>query len=90
MATTPLQVAKSSVDSLLQAPRSLKLAVNCRFSNFRKICAPVICERVLLSTQGVFSRRLNVVQADHGSIVRKNGEICWLMCGEFHTCKPCK
>ena len=39
--------------SLFSAPRSLKEAVNCRFSNFRKTRAPRIWPRVRLSRHGV-------------------------------------
>ena len=41
--------------SLFHAPRSLNDAVNCRFSNFRKTCAPVISDSVRDSTHGVSS-----------------------------------
>ena len=98
MATTPLQVARSSVASLLHAPRSLKLAVNCRFSNFRYNCAPGnLRERFALYTGRVQHLALqarggglDIVQSDHLCIVRKNSAMSWLMCGEFHTCERCK
>jgi hypothetical protein len=51
----PASRAATSASNLLSAPRSLKEAVNCRFSNFRKTCAPVICDSVFDSTQGVSS-----------------------------------
>jgi hypothetical protein len=44
-----------SCASLLQAPRSLNDAVNCRFSNFRNTWARTICDSVRDSTQGVSS-----------------------------------
>jgi hypothetical protein len=56
MAITPrARSAGVSCTSLLQAPRSLKLAVNCRFSNLRNTCAPVSSDSVRDSTQGVSS-----------------------------------
>src|SRR6185295_11243407 len=56
MAMTPRRRSSAESDSsLFSAPRSLKEAVNCRFSNLRKTRAPVSCDRVRLSTQGVCS-----------------------------------
>ncbi len=49
---------RSSADSessLLSAPRSLKEAVNCRFSNLRNTSAPVSADSVRLCTNGVRS-----------------------------------
>ena len=40
-----------SADSRLSAPRSLKVAVNCRFSNFSQISAPVMSDSVRLRSQ---------------------------------------
>src|SRR6185436_19851553 len=56
MAITPRRRSSAESDrSLFSAPRSLKEAVNCRFSNLRKTCAPVRRDRVRLSTHGVCS-----------------------------------
>jgi hypothetical protein len=56
MAITPRsRSAALSCASLLQAPRSLNEAVNCRFSNLRNTCAPVSSVRVREATQGVRS-----------------------------------
>ena len=54
MATTPrARSASDSCTSLLQAPRSLKEAVNWWFSNFRNTSTPVICDSVREGMQGV-------------------------------------
>ena len=56
MAITPrAPLLATGATSLLQAPRSLNEAVNCRFSNLRKTCAPMISDSVRDSTQGVSS-----------------------------------
>ena len=56
MAITPrARSASPSDSSLFSAPRSLKEAVNCRFSNFRKTSAPTSRESVRLCRQGVCS-----------------------------------
>ena len=44
-----------SWSSLFRAPRSLKDAVNCRFSNFTHTSAPTIWDRVREKRQGVRS-----------------------------------
>ena len=57
-ATHELEVDRLSgtnASNLFRAPRSLNEAVNCKFSNFRNTRAPVICDSVRDSTQGVSS-----------------------------------
>ena len=51
--TPPARSAAVSCAILLNAPRSLNDAVNCRFSNFRNTSQPQIAERVRDSRQGV-------------------------------------
>src|SRR5262245_5387246 len=59
MAITPRRRSSADSDrSLLSAPRSLNDAVNWRFSNLRKTCAPVSRDSVRLSTHGVCSTAL--------------------------------
>jgi hypothetical protein len=54
IATTPRARALVSIDSRkLRAPRSLKDAVNCRFSNLRKRRQPSMADSVCASRQGV-------------------------------------
>src|SRR4029077_18903513 len=56
MAMTPrLRSSSSSESNLLSAPRSLKEAVNCKFSNLRKISAPAIADSVRECRAGVIS-----------------------------------
>ena len=56
MAITPrLRSASESDSSLLSAPRSLKEAVNCRFSNLRCSSQPVRRDSVWLGRNGVRS-----------------------------------
>ena len=51
--TPPARSAAVSCAILLNAPRSLNDAVNCRFSNFRNTSQPQMAERVRDSRQGV-------------------------------------
>ena len=55
-AMTPRAFSPSvSCSSLFSAPRSLKAAVNCRFSNFTHTSAPEILDKVREKRQGVRS-----------------------------------
>ena len=74
----PARRCSATVDAACcSAPRSLNEAVNCRFSNLRNTCAPMISDSVRDSTQGVSSTcpRRRSAAARTSSIVRVGGEI---------------
>ena len=72
MAITPAPPFFSAELRQFDPPRSLKEAVNCRFSNLRNTWAPVMSDKVREATQGVRAADLaggcsgsNVVELDH-------------------------
>ena len=82
MAITPRFLsAGDSADRRLSAPRSLKEAVNCWFSNLSQTLQPRISDSVRLQSQSVSTmapvsrraRRLDVVERDRCSCGRLGG-----------------
>src|SRR6185295_17236596 len=75
--TPRLRVSSSSESSLFSAPRSLKEAVNWRFSNFRKISVPVSADSVSEANAGVTSTAPSMVFAAASMSANVTGKSCF-------------